>query len=181
MELLLLHGIEGLSGTERAQDEFFHLFEALIRRGGRILLAADRAPSRIEGVDERIRSRFEGGLVLDLAEAPTVASEALPPPAVGPAPDPAASPVASPAPVADAVTPEPPATDSIDDLAALRELAGVPTRGGPSRETPEEEDLVVVARPATAPGEWGSGWFPSAEKAVWEWPELEVRLVDEEE
>ncbi len=66
VDVLLLHGVEALSGTERAQDEFFHLFEALKRRGSRILLTADRPPSGIEGVDERLRSRFEGGLVIDL-------------------------------------------------------------------------------------------------------------------
>jgi len=69
VDLLLLYGIEGLSRTERAQEEFFHLFEALIRKGGRVLLSADRPPARIEGVDERLRSRFEGGLVLDLGGA----------------------------------------------------------------------------------------------------------------
>jgi|GEM_PF-183214 len=67
-EVLLLYGVEELSSTERAQDEFFHLFEALKRRGSRILLAADRSPTAVEGVDDRLRSRFEGGLVVELGE-----------------------------------------------------------------------------------------------------------------
>ena len=66
VDLLLVHGIEALSETERAQDEFFHLFEALKRRGARLLLVADRAPSGIAAIDDRLRSRFEGGLVLEL-------------------------------------------------------------------------------------------------------------------
>ncbi len=45
VDLLLVHGVEALSETERAQDEFFHLFEALKRRGARVLLAADRSPT----------------------------------------------------------------------------------------------------------------------------------------
>jgi len=65
-DLLLVHGVEALSETERAQDEFFHLFEALKRRGARVLLVADRPPSAIDEVDERLRSRFEGGLVLEV-------------------------------------------------------------------------------------------------------------------
>ncbi|MEX0856170.1 MAG: DnaA/Hda family protein [Gemmatimonadota bacterium] len=66
VEVLLVYGIEELSTAERAQEEFFHLFEALKRRTARIILAADRAPATMEGVDERLRSRFEGGLVVDL-------------------------------------------------------------------------------------------------------------------
>ncbi len=66
VDLLLVHGVEALSETERAQDEFFHLFEALKRRGARVLLAADRSPSGISRIDERLRSRFEGGLVLEV-------------------------------------------------------------------------------------------------------------------
>ncbi|TVP47321.1 MAG: hypothetical protein EA350_05610 [Gemmatimonadales bacterium] len=66
LDLLLLHEVESLGGTERAQEEFFHLFEALKRKGARIFLAADRPASRLEGIDDRLRSRFQGGLVLDL-------------------------------------------------------------------------------------------------------------------
>ncbi len=67
VDLLLVHGIQELTETERAQDEFFHLFEALRRRGARMMFVADRAPSGIDDIDERLRSRFEGGLVLELS------------------------------------------------------------------------------------------------------------------
>jgi len=66
VDLLLVYGLQALSETERAQDEFFHLFEAMKRRGARVLLVADRPPVRIGNIDERLRSRFEGGLVLEL-------------------------------------------------------------------------------------------------------------------
>ncbi len=66
VDLLLVHGIEELARTERAEEEFFHLFEALKRRGSRVMLVSDRPPSALEGVDERLRSRFEGGLVLEI-------------------------------------------------------------------------------------------------------------------
>ena len=66
VDLLLVHGLQGLSQTERAQDEFFHLFEALKRRGARMMLVADRPPGDIEAIDDRLRSRFEGGLVLEV-------------------------------------------------------------------------------------------------------------------
>lgn len=66
-DLLLVHGIQDLVDTERAQDEFFHLFEALRRRGARMMFVADRAPRSIENIDDRLSSRFEGGLVLELS------------------------------------------------------------------------------------------------------------------
>jgi len=66
VDVLLLHGVERLGATERAQEEFFHLFEALVRRGAGIILAADRPPGQVEGVDVRLQSRFEGGLVLGM-------------------------------------------------------------------------------------------------------------------
>jgi hypothetical protein len=75
VDLLLIHGIQGLVETERAQDEFFHLFEALRRRGARMMFVADRAPSGIGDIDDRLRSRFEGGLVLELTGGTTTAFE----------------------------------------------------------------------------------------------------------
>jgi chromosomal replication initiation ATPase DnaA len=66
VDLLLVHGVEALSQTERAQDEFFHLFEALKRRGARVMLVSDRSPASIDSIDDRLRSRFEGGLALQL-------------------------------------------------------------------------------------------------------------------
>jgi len=66
-DLLLVHGIQDLVDTERTQDEFFHLFEALRRRGARMMFVADRAPGSIEDIDDRLSSRFEGGLVLELS------------------------------------------------------------------------------------------------------------------
>ena len=76
-DLLLVHGIQDLVDTERAQDEFFHLFEALRRRGARMMFVADRAPSGIEAIDDRLRSRFEGGLVLELSTGKAGAFELI--------------------------------------------------------------------------------------------------------
>lgn len=65
-DLLLVHGIQDLVETERAQDEFFHLFEALRRRGARMMFVANCAPHSIGEIDDRLRSRFEGGLVIEV-------------------------------------------------------------------------------------------------------------------
>ena len=66
VDLLLVYGVQELSGTERAQDEFFHLFEAMNRRGAKVLIVADRDPSGITGINDRLSSRFEMGLVVEV-------------------------------------------------------------------------------------------------------------------
>jgi chromosomal replication initiation ATPase DnaA len=66
VDLLLLDGVEGLESAERAEEEVFHLFETLLRRGAAVLLGSDRPPARIPGIDARLRSRFEGGLVVEV-------------------------------------------------------------------------------------------------------------------
>ena len=65
VDLLALYDAELISGTERAKDELFHLLEAAKRTGTKILIAADRAPSGIDNIDERLRTRFEMGLVVE--------------------------------------------------------------------------------------------------------------------
>lgn len=77
VDLLLVFGIQELVATERAQDEFFHLFEALRRRGARMMFVADRAPGDIGDIDDRMRSRFEGGLVLEITAGESVPLELL--------------------------------------------------------------------------------------------------------
>ncbi len=80
VELLMVHEAQELAHTERAQDEFFHLFEAVKRRGARILIASDRSPRGIRNIDDRLRSRFEGGLVVPVevkGEPPLPMSELL--------------------------------------------------------------------------------------------------------
>jgi chromosomal replication initiator protein len=210
-EVLLLHGVEELSSTERAQDEFFHLFEALKRRGSRILLAADRPPSSIEGVDDRLRSRFEGGLVVEVGEAsaqvssgaappleaepepagqaPDTPAEAPPEPAAiaepEPVPVPLPEPELEPPPAPTPPAPPPPAQaetpEPADDLAALRELAGIGRGRKAAVEEEAPESLVVaVAEEEEEEAPEVETWFPSRERVVWDWPRLAECIVEDE-
>lgn len=197
-ELLLVHGAEALSDTERAQDEFFHLFEALQRRKARVMVAADRPPSKIRAIDDRLRSRFEGGLVLEVEATAPVEDSSGPAQTRGGA----------------LPTPEPPALDEIviDDS----ERGGLfpdPPASPPStakkqqgrREKKDVSDLdrewimgftvgdkVQLGREVSeaassqevAPDEpeetpLAGEWFPSPERVVWEWPRFEERMVEE--
>ncbi len=66
VDVLLMDDIQFLGGKERTQEEFFHTFEAIQTVGKQIVIAADMLPKNIEGLENRLRSRCEGGLLADL-------------------------------------------------------------------------------------------------------------------
>jgi len=61
---LLLDDVQFVAGKERTQEELFHVFNALYADGKQLVLASDRPPRELSGLEERLRSRFEGGLVV---------------------------------------------------------------------------------------------------------------------
>ena len=175
VDLLVLYDAELISETERAKDEFFHIFEASKRKGTKILIAADRAPAGISDIDERLRTRFEMGLVveapgtglpkgageLNLEEAPPEFMQeddlwgGFMRPEVG---DSVVAPVQE---VESSVAPTP----SLDDFAA---------GAAPAQE------VVATAEGAEAAEvvETSSAWSPSRENVVWDWQMIEERIVE---
>jgi len=65
-DILLLDDLQFLTGKKTTQDELFHLFNSLYEGGKQLVLASDHLPKDINGLQERLRSRFEGGLLADI-------------------------------------------------------------------------------------------------------------------
>ncbi len=66
VDMLMVDDVQFIAGKDSTQDEFFHTFNALIDQHKQIVISADRAPGEIDGLEERIKSRLQWGLVVDL-------------------------------------------------------------------------------------------------------------------
>jgi chromosomal replication initiator protein len=64
--VFIIDDIQFISGKESLQEEFFHTFNSLIDKGSQIIVSADRAPMKLDRVQDRIKSRLAGGLVVDI-------------------------------------------------------------------------------------------------------------------
>jgi len=65
-DVLIIDDIQFMNGKEVMQEEFFHTFNSLIDKGSQVILSADRPPNKLIKIQERIKSRFSGGLVVDI-------------------------------------------------------------------------------------------------------------------
>jgi chromosomal replication initiator protein len=68
LKVLLIDDIQFIAGKDTAQEEFFHTFNAITRSGGQVIMTSDRPPHEIHPLEDRLRSRFEGGLTIDIQQ-----------------------------------------------------------------------------------------------------------------
>ena len=66
VDVLMIDDVQFISGKDSTQEEFFHTFNALVDQNRQVIISADKSPSDLEGMEERLRSRLGWGLVADI-------------------------------------------------------------------------------------------------------------------
>ncbi|HEU4565298.1 MAG TPA: DnaA/Hda family protein [Gemmatimonadaceae bacterium] len=180
-DVLIMDDVQALAGKERTQEELFHLFNALYADGRQIILAADRPPKALEELEERLRSRFEGGLVVELRAPDEALCEALyergfrdagaaaPPELLAYLRARGAADVREIIVTVDRLLSAAAAQRRPPSLAlARRELEGI-----------EEREIVTSGRRTPAYVPQFDPFFLDREKTVWEWPDVGGRAIEE--
>jgi chromosomal replication initiator protein len=67
IDVLILDDIQFIAGKNKSQEEFFHVFNSLYEKNKQIVLSSDRPPNAIAELEDRLRSRFEGGMIADVS------------------------------------------------------------------------------------------------------------------
>ena len=171
---LIVDDVHALAGKERSQDELFHLFNALHSAGKQVVLASDRPPSEIGELEARLRSRFDGGLVVAIQPPDRILRESLYVRTLqdrAPDAEPGVAALLAELPVSGAAE-----VESVIDrvLHAARAAGGAVTLSLVRRELGAGGAATPVSSPAVADKS-----FLDLEKVVMEWPEPDGRVIEE--
>jgi chromosomal replication initiation ATPase DnaA len=175
-DALLIDDVQFVAGKERTQEELFHVFNHFHSAGKQLVFVSDVPPKAIEGLEERLRSRFEGGLVAELE-----------------APDRALREKLLARYLADAGEVDTALLQYLAErpVSSVRELIGVVNRLQALAETKGDGLTIALARTELEPAgatvqaapatvrQAADVFFLDDEKIVWEWPDVGGRLVEE--
>jgi chromosomal replication initiator protein len=175
-DVLLIDDVQFVAGKERTQEELFHVFNHFHSAGKQLVLVSDVPPKAIDGLEERLRSRFEGGLVAELEAPDRALREKLLARYLADAGE------------VDAALLQYLAERTVSSvrelmgvvhrLQALAEAKGVGLTLALARKELEPAGALVQAPPATV-RQAADVFFLDDEKIVWEWPDVAGRLVEE--
>ena len=177
LDALILDDVDECAGKERSQEELFHIFNSLSANGRQIVFASARSPKAIEGLEERLRSRFEGGLVVEIqppdhalreklyARYLAGAGERLDRPLIDYL---ASRSVAS---VAEM-------TGTVDRLLKAAAVVGVALNASFARKELEGGTAAPVP-PRRSNGRDADPFFLDEEKILWDWPDVTGRAIEE--
>lgn len=173
---LIIDDVQFAAGKERTQEELFHVFNVLHTEGKQIVLTSDRGPKELESLEERLRSRFEGGLVVGISPPDHALREKLyarylsmvePPAEDGLLAYLSDRPAAS---VREII-------GTVNRLVAAADVAGV-TLGVELART-ELEGIGSAPAPAPVNARAMDAFFLDDEKVVWDWPDVTGRTIEE--
>jgi chromosomal replication initiator protein len=176
-DALILDDVQFLAGKERTQEELFHVFNALHGAGKQLVFTSDLPPRRIPDLEERLRSRFDGGLVVPIDPPDRVLRERIIVRTLG-----------NHAHAADADLVRVIAEQSVQNV---RELVGLVHRVMAAADAKSAALTAAFARGELGPAarltptaarasiRAVDSTFLDSEKVIWEWPEATARLVEE--
>ena len=176
-DALLIDDVQFVASKERTQEELFHVFNHFHAAGKQLVFASDLQPKSIEGLEDRLRSRFEGGLVAELGLPDRALREKLFARFLGDA-------RLEPPRDLLAYLADRPATSVREIMGTVQRLrAGLDVTGGAltlafGRQVLEPSGQTPITAPAVV-REAADAFFLDDEKIVWEWPDVTGRLVEE--
>jgi chromosomal replication initiator protein len=196
VDVLMLDDVQACVGKERTQEELFHLFNGLYSLGRQMVFSADRAPTAMAGLDDRLRSRFAGGLVAEIQSPDDELRRKLFASAL------AAAGVAYDAELVDYLASWSTAGAAelramVEQLAEGARAAGAPLdaalarrllEGDPASESGEDEPIARARRVASPSGSMtairanGKAYdaiLLDREKVIWDWPEISGRAIED--
>jgi chromosomal replication initiator protein len=176
--VLLIDDIQFVAGKERTQEELFHVFNHFHSAGKQLVFASDVPPKDIAGLEERLCSRFEGGLVVQVAAPDRALREMLFARFLSDA-------GLDPGPELLTYLADRPASSvreligTVQRLRAATEAAGAPLTLALAQKELEPVGAAATVSAPLAVRQAADTFFLDDEKIVWEWPDVSGRLVEE--